>query len=244
MTDKPVPSKPLSGRLALVTGASRGIGRAAALALADAGAHVIATARRRSGLEDLDDEIHDRGGTATLIQLDLKDRAKIDTLGPSLYQRWQKLDIFVANAGVLGPLSPLNHVPESDWDEVMAINVTANWHLIRTLDPLLRASDAGRALFVSSGAAHAKRAYWGPYAVSKAALEALVKTYAREVENTSVRANMINPGPVRTEMRARAFPGEKPETLPVPADIAPLFVKLASPDVTQNGQLFSYPSDL
>ena len=234
----------LSGRLALVTGAGHGIGRAVALALAKSGAHVIASARRQSGLEDLDDEIQDVGGTATLLKLDLKDVDRVDSLGPAIYERWKKLDIVIANAGILGPLSPLNHVPKTDWDDVMAINVTANWHLIRTLDPLLRASDAGRAVFVSSGAAAAKRAYWGPYSVSKAALEALAKTYAHEVENSTVRANIINPGPIRTEMRARAFPGENPASLATPTEVAALFLKLCDPAFTENGKLFNFPDDL
>lgn len=236
--------QPLKGRIALVTGASRGLGRAVSLALSAAGAHVIITARRPSALEDLDDEIQDSGGTATLLELDLRDTDNVDAVGPTLFQRWGRLDILVGNAGVLGPLSPLNHVTEAAWAEVLAINLTANWHLIRTCDPLLRASDAGRAVFVTSGAAKAHRAYWGPYATSKAGLEALVRTYAHEVERSSVRVNLINPGPVRTEMRMKAFPGENPDTLPAPADIAPLFLKAVSPGFSANGQVLVYPDDL
>ena len=230
----------LADRLALVTGASRGIGRAVALAMAREGAHVIIAARRVGALEDLDDEIRSFGGTATLVQLDLTVGDKVDVLGPTIYERWGQLDIFVANAGILGPISPLPHITEDAWDSVMTTNLTANWRLIRSLDPVLRKSDAGRGIFVTSGAADGKNAYWGPYAVSKAGLEALVKTYARELANTKVRVNIVNPGPVRTEMRARAFPGEDPATLPAPEEIAPLFVELADPGLSANGQVFHY----
>src|SRR5262245_14169587 len=206
----------LAGRLALVTGATRGIGRAVALAYAREGAHVVLVGRTAGALEEVDDEIREIGGNATLLTLDLKRHDKIDALGPTVYQRWQKLDIVVGNAGILGPLSPLGHIAAEAWDEVLQINLTANWRLIRTLDPLLRASDAGRAIFVSSGAAVRPHAYWGPYSVSKAGLEALVRTYAEEVANTRVRANLVNPGPTRTSMRAQAFPGEDPGTLKTP----------------------------
>ena len=231
MTD----TKILAGRIALVTGTSRGIGRTIALALSDAGAHVILLARTQGALEELDDEIRAKGNSATLLQLDLRKADRVDAVGPTIYQRWGKLDILVGNAGVLGPMSPLGHVTADAWEQVMDVNVTANWRLIRTLDPLLHRSDAGRAIFVSSGAAAACNAYMGPYSVSKAALEALVKT-----AESSVRANLVNPGPMRTTMRTRAFPGENPETLPRPEVLAPLFVKLASPGCSVNGQLFSY----
>ncbi len=174
----------LKGRIALVTGASRGIGRATALELAKAGAHVIAVARTVGGLEELDDEIRAAGSAATLVPIDLKDFDAIDRLGAAVLERWGKLDILVGNAGMLGPLSPLGHVEPKAFDEVMAVNVTANWRLIRSLDPLLQASDAGRALFVSSGAAHKTMAYWGPYSISKAALQALAMTYAAETQRT------------------------------------------------------------
>lgn len=232
--------KPLKDRLALVTGASRGIGRAVALGLAEHGAHVIITARTTGGLEELDDEIRARGGKSTLLALDLRDGDKIDQLGPTIYQRWGKLDIFVANAGMLGPLSPLHHVTEDAWTAVIETNLSANWRLIRTLDPLLKRSTAGRAVFLTSGAADGKYAYWGPYAVSKAGLETLVKTYAHELADTPVRANLLNPGAMRTQMRAKAFPGENPETLPAPEELVPLVLELTSPKCTLNGAVVSF----
>lgn len=232
--------KRLAGRLALVTGASRGLGRAVALALARQGAHIVATARTVGALEELDDDIRALGGTTTLLPLDLRKGDKIDQLGPTLFQRWGKLDILVGNAGQLGPLSPLPHITVDAWSTVLDVNLTANWRLIRTLDPLLQRSSAGRAIFVTSGASSGHHAYWGPYAVSKAGLEALVRTYAAELESSSVRANLINPGAVRTQMRAKAFPGENPETLPTPSEIAPLFVELALPDCTANGEVFNF----
>ena len=202
--------KRLAGRLALVTGATRGIGRAVACAFAREGAHLILVGRTSGALEEVDDDIQALGGTATLLTLDLKHQDKIDALGPTIYQRWEKLDILVGNAGILGPLSPLGHVTADAWDDVMAVNLTANWRLIRTLDPLLRRSDAGRAIFVSSGAAVSRPAYWGPYAVSKAGLEALVATYAHEVENTPVRANLVNPGPTAHRHARQGLPGRGP----------------------------------
>jgi NAD(P)-dependent dehydrogenase (short-subunit alcohol dehydrogenase family) len=232
--------KPLKDRLALVTGASRGIGRALALALAQHGAHVVVVARTIGALEELDDEIRKDGGKATLLQLDLSKGDKIDQLGPTLFQRWGKLDIFVGNAGVLGPLSPLHHVTEDAWNQVIDINLSANWRLIRTLDPLLKRSDAGRAVFLTSGAATGKYAYWGPYGVSKAGLEALVKTYAHELEDTSVRVNLVNPGPVRTGMRAKAFPGEDPNTLSAPDALVPLFLELVSPECDFSGRVINF----
>ena len=232
------PAARLAGRLALVTGATRGIGRAVALAFAREGAHLILVGRTTGALEELDDEIRGFGGNATLLTLDLKNHDKIDALGPTIYQRWQKLDIVVGSAGILGQLSPLGHVTADAWEEVLKVNLSANWRLIRTLDPLLRRSDAGRAIFVSSGAAVSRPAYWGPYAVSKAALEALVVTYAHEVENTPVRANLINPGPTRTRMRAKAFPGENPESVKPPEAVTPTFVKLAESSCSDNGRIF------
>jgi len=233
-------AKRLAGRTAVITGASRGIGRAVALGFARAGAHVIAIARTKGGLEELDDEIKAEGGACSLITLNLKQGDKVDALGPTLYQRWPHIDIFVANAGVLGTLTPVAHIQDRDWEEVMAVNVTANMRLIRTLDPLLRRSDAGRAIFVSSGVATAPRAYWGEYATSKAALETLALTYAAETAQSPVRVNIINPGRTRTAMRAAAYPGEDPDSLKPPEAVVPLFVDLASPDCNVSGQRFDY----
>jgi NAD(P)-dependent dehydrogenase (short-subunit alcohol dehydrogenase family) len=232
--------KPLKDRLALVTGASRGIGRAVALALAQNGAHVVVAARTIGALEELDDEIRKGGGKATLLQVDLSKGDKIDQLGPTLFQRWGKLDIFVGNAGILGPLSPLHHVTEDAWKSVIDINLSANWRLIRTLDPLLKRSEAGRAVFMTSAASTGKYAYWGPYAVSKAGLEALVKTYAHELEDTPVRVNLVNPGPVRTAMRAKAFPGEDPGTLTAPEELVPMILEFASPACDFNGRVVNF----
>ena len=228
--------KRLKDRIALITGASSGIGRAVALALAREGAHVILNARTAKTLEAVDDEIREMGAAATLAPLDLSYSERIDNLGPTIYERWGKLDILIANAGLLGPLSPLGHIASEDWDEILDVNLTANWRLIRTMDPLLRQSDAGRAVFVTSGAARNIRAYWGPYAVSKAGLEALVLTYAAETETTDLRVNLVNPGATATAMRAQAMPGEDPATLPSPEDIAPVFVDLALPDCQEHGQ--------
>lgn len=233
-------AKPLNGRIALVTGASRGIGRAVAIGLAKAGAHVILLARTVGGLEEADDEIRTAGGAATLIKLDLKKTVEVDALGPSLLQRFGHLDILVANAGLLGPLSPLGHIRTEAWREVIDVNLTANWHLIRALDPLLRRSSAGRAIFVSSGAAAGTHAYWGPYAVSKAGLEALAKTWASELAQTTVRVNIVNPGPIRTGLRAKAYPGEDATLLKTPDDLVPLFLRLASPECTESGQIFDF----
>jgi NAD(P)-dependent dehydrogenase (short-subunit alcohol dehydrogenase family) len=235
-------ARPLQGRVAVVTGASRGIGHATALALAKAGAHVVAVARTVGGLEELDDAIRAAGGAATLVPVDLKDFPAIDRLGAAIHERWGKLDILVGNAGILGPLSPLGHVDPKAFDDVLAVNVTANWRLIRSLDPLLQASDAGRALFVSSGAAHKTMAYWGPYSISKAALQAMVMTYARECERTKVRVNIVNPGPLRTRMRAEAMPGEDPAMLRTPEEIAPEIVKLALPASAAHGAIYDFPT--
>lgn len=228
------------GRVALVTGASRGIGYAVARALGREGAHVIAVARTVGGLEELDDEIKGFGGSTTLVPLGLDDGAGMDRLGGAIFERWKKLDILIGNAGVLGPITPLGHVSPDQWDEVININLTANWRLIRALDPLLRQSDAGRAIFVSSAAAHKCRAYWGPYSVSKAALEAMVRTYAAELAITDARANLIDPGPIRTAMRARAMPGEDPETLPKPDALEEAFFTLAGADFTGNGVTYDF----
>lgn len=232
--------KPLLGRVAVVTGASRGIGRAAALALAEAGAHIIALARTQGALEELDDAIRTKGGSTTLVPVNIKDLEAIDRLGAAIYERWGKLDILLGNAGVLGELSPITHIDQPIWDDVMAVNVTANYRLLRSMDPLLRASDAGRAIFVSSGAAHSCRAYWGVYSVSKAALEALVRTYAAETVTTPVKAMLLNPGPLRTAMRHKAMPGEDQSTLKTPEDLAPHIVTLAQPSWTETGKIYDF----
>jgi NAD(P)-dependent dehydrogenase (short-subunit alcohol dehydrogenase family) len=228
------------GRIALVTGASRGIGRAAARALAQAGAHVILVARTVGGLEETDDEIRKAGGTATLVPLDLKDFAAIDRLGATIHERWGRLDALLGNAGVLGTLAPLAHLDPKTFAECMDVNVTANWRLLRSFDPLLRQSQAGRALFISSGAARNFRGYWGCYSVSKAALEAIVLTYAAECSGTNICANLLNPGPLRTRMRQKAMPGEDPATLRPPEAVAPLIVQLLSPSCSKNGELVSF----
>jgi NAD(P)-dependent dehydrogenase (short-subunit alcohol dehydrogenase family) len=230
----------LSGRIALVTGASRGIGRAAAKALASEGAHVILVARTIGGLEETDDEIRKSGGAATLVPLDLRDHPAIDRLGATIYERWGRLDALLGNAGVLGTLTPLAHLDPKTFAECMDVNVTANWRLIRSFDPLLKASDAGRALFISSGAARSFRAYWGCYSVSKTALEGLVFTYAAECKGANVCANLLNPGPLRTRMRQKAMPGEDPESLRPPEAVVPLILKLLSPTCTRNGELVSF----
>lgn len=228
----------LSGRVALITGASRGIGYFLAKELAAAGAHVIAVARTVGGLEELDDEIRAAGGEATLVPLDLTDMAGIDRLGGAIHERWGKLDILVANAGILGVIAPIGHVEAKVFDRVMAINVTSTWRLIRSVDPLLRKSDAGRAIIMSSGAAHSARAYWGPYAASKAAVEAMARSWADETKNQPLRVNSVNPGATRTAMRAQAMPGEDPQTLPHPSEIASKIVALADPALTLTGKIF------
>lgn len=233
-------TKLLKDRIALVTGASRGIGYATAKALAAEGAHVIAVARTVGGLEDLDDEIKALGGSATLVPVDLKDFDALDRLGASIFERWGKLDILIANAGVLGKLTPVGHIKPKDWEETFAVNVTANWRLIRSLDLLLRQSDAGQALFLTSGAAHKARAYWALYASTKAALEALVATYANETVSSALKVNMLNPGPIRTAMRAKAMPGEDPATLPQPADLARHIPALVAPGQTESGVIFDF----
>jgi NAD(P)-dependent dehydrogenase (short-subunit alcohol dehydrogenase family) len=238
--------KPLEGRIAVVTGASRGIGRATALALAAAGAHVVALARTQGALETLDDEIKGLGGSATLAPCSLKDFAALDRLGTALFQRWGKLDIFVGNGGVLGPLTPLAQVTPKDWDDIVAVNVTANLRLIRALDLLLKKSDAGRVVLMTSGAAHRAdmKPFWGPYAITKGAVDTIVRTYAAETCNVSaIRVMAVNPGPLRTRMRAQAMPGEDPLTLKTPEDLAPKIVRLCLPSWPQTGKLYDFPSD-
>ena len=225
----------LAGRVALITGASRGIGAAVAVRYAEEGAHVILVARTQGGLEEVDDRVRDAGGEATLAPFDLTDGEAIDRLGAAVAERWKRLDVLVANAGMLGRLAPVGHFPPEEWEQVMALNVGANWRLIRAFDPLLKASDAGRAIFVTSGITQHPVPYWGAYAVSKAALEALALTYAAEVAKTGVRVNLVNPGPTRTRMRAQAFPGEDPKTLPHPEALTDTFVALAEPSFDGHG---------
>ena len=233
-------AKIFSGKIALVTGASRGTGRAAAVALGREGAHVICVARTVGGLEETDDAIQKAGGTATLVPLNLKDFAAIDRLGASIFERWKKLDALFGNAGTLGVLTPLTHLDPKVFQELLDINVTANWRLIRSLDPLLRQSDAGRALFVSSSVARKHLPYWGGYATTKAALEMLAFTYAAELSGTNVKANVLDPGPVRTLMRAKAMPGEDPATLPRPEELTPMILEALSPSYEKNGELIKF----
>jgi NAD(P)-dependent dehydrogenase (short-subunit alcohol dehydrogenase family) len=227
----------LAGKIALVTGASRGIGAAVAERFAAEGAHPVLAARTVGGLEEVDDRIRAAGGTATLVPLDLRDFVKIDELAAAIYQRFGRLDILVGNAAEFGTFSPLGHIDPKLWQEIIDLNLTANWRLIRAMDPLLRAAEHGRAIFVTSGIARAPRAYWGPYAVSKAGLEALVKTYAAEIEKTRVRVNLIGPGVVRTRLRARVFPGENAMDLPPPDSVADAFVQLALAECVRNGDV-------
>lgn len=233
-------SKPLSSRIALVTGASRGIGYATAIALAKAGAHVVALARTVGALEELDDEVNKAGSAATLVPLDLKDLDGIARLGAALNERFGKLDVMVANAAILGPLSPLSHVDPKAWSELIAVNVTANWQLIRCMEPLLQKSDAGRAVLVTSRASSSATAYWGPYATSKAALDMMGRTWAAENTITNLKINLFDPGAIRTRMRATAFPGEDPNTLKTPDVVAEKIVSLCLPDVAETGQLYSF----
>ncbi len=232
--------KLLLGKIALVTGASRGLGRAACLELARQGAHIIATARTQGGLEELDDEIKAAGSSATLVPMDIIDYAGIDRLGAAIFERWKKLDILVGNAGLLGKLTPLPHVEPKSWDDVIAVNVTANYRLLRSMDPLLRLAPHGRAIFMTSGLAYKCFPYWGTYSISKAALEAMVKTYAAEMETTSVRANCFSPGPTRTKMRAAAMPGEDPMSIPSPEEVAAQIVPMCVEGFVDNGAVYKY----
>ena len=231
-----------SQRIALVTGASRGIGRALALELARDGAHVIALARTLSALETLDDDITNIGGTATLIPCDITDYQALDRLGAMIFERWKRLDSFVGNAAILGPLSPLAHIDQKDWDRIMAVNVTANWRLIRSLDALLHASDAGRVLFLTSGVAHRAemKPFWGPYAISKSALEALARTYAAETAKDNITVMLASPGALRTRMRAQAMPGEDPQTLQTPEEFAKKCLALLRPEWRESARLYDF----
>jgi NAD(P)-dependent dehydrogenase (short-subunit alcohol dehydrogenase family) len=233
----------LDGRIALVTGASRGIGYFTALELARSGAHVIAVARTVGGLEELDDAIKAEGGTATLVPQDLLDMKAIDKLGAAINERWAKLDVLVANSAILGPLSPIGHYEAKAFEKVMTKNITSTWRVIRSVETLLHNSDAGRAIILSSGAAHNCRPFWGAYAASKAAIEALARCWAAETENTPLRVNCVNPGRTRTAMRALAMPGEDPMTVPHPSEVAAKIVRLADPNLRETGMLFDVPED-
>jgi NAD(P)-dependent dehydrogenase (short-subunit alcohol dehydrogenase family) len=235
-------TSPLASRIALVTGASRGIGYATARALAKAGAHIVAVGRTQAGLEELDDEIRQAGGSATLVPLNLSDFDGIARLGAALHERHGKLDILIGNAGVAGPSSPLGHIDLKAWNDVIAVNVTANFQLIRCMEPLLKRSDAGRAVFVTSAAASKASAYLGPYAASKAAVETLARAWAQETAATSLRVNLFDPGPIRTRMRASVFPGEDPMTLDTPEQAAEFILPLCAPDWSETGKLFEYKS--
>lgn len=235
-------STSLAGKIVLVTGASRGIGYQAALEAGRRGAHVIAVARTVGGLEELDDEIQKAGGSTTLVPADLRDFDSIDRLGRAIFERWGHLDALVGNAGMLNTVSPLAHVDPKEFEQVFALNVTANYRLIRSMDLLLRQAEAGRALFLSSGVVNRAQAYWGPYTATKAALEALVKVYAEEMKTTPVKVNLLNPGPLRTALRAKGWPGEDVETLKRPVVVAPDVVRMISPEFGETGTLFDFPT--
>lgn len=233
-------TKRLDGKVALVTGASRGLGFATALHLAKEGAHIVATARTKGGLEELDDAIKAAGSTATLVPMDLTDMPAIDRLGAAIFERWQKLDILVGNAGSLGKLTPLSHLDPKVWDDSMALNLTSNYRLIRSMDALLQAAPHGRAIFVTSGLATKCWPFWGSYSVGKAALEALVKTYAGEIATTNIKANLFSPGPTRTKMRATAMPGEDPMSLPTAEEVAAQILPMCLAEFGDNGGVWKY----
>ena len=239
MTDA---GRPLVGCAALVTGATRGIGHAAAIALARAGAHVVGTGRTQGALEELDDAVRAAGSTATLVPLDMRDYPGIYRLAAAINERHGRLDVLVGNAAIAGQRSPLGHVDPAAWDEAIAVNVTANYHLIRAMDPLLRRAATGRVVFMTSGAATHARAYAGPYSVSKGALNVLARTYAAETDSTQIRVNLFNPGPTRTRMRAQVMPGEDPMTLPTPDRVAEKVLDLCLPTFSETGKLYDYPA--
>ncbi|MEL6819674.1 MAG: SDR family NAD(P)-dependent oxidoreductase [Pseudomonadota bacterium] len=232
----------LSDRYALVTGASRGIGFQIALQMAQAGAHVIAVARTVGGLEDLDDKIRASGGEATLVPLDVKDYDGVDRLGAALNERFGRLDVLVLNAGILGTITPIHQEKPKTFEDVMAVNVTANWRMMRSFDPLLRASDAGRVIGISSSVAHKVKPFWGPYSASKAAFESLMRMWAAETAKTTMRVNSVDPGPTRTHMRAQAMPGEDPASISTAADVATKIVPMASKDLEKTGAIFDVPT--
>lgn len=228
--------RPLEGCVALVTGASRGIGSAAAIELGRLGARVVITARTQGGLEETDDAIRSAGGQATILPLDLREAATIDAIGPTIYQRFGRLDVLVHNAGALGKLTPVGHITPDDWADVVGVNLTAAYRLVRTCEPLLRAAEAGRAVFVTESRAREPKAYWGAMGATKAAMEHLALTWAQEVATTRLRVNLFDPGPVATRMRSNAFPGEDKTTFPAPSDVAPALAALCLPSETRNGE--------
>jgi len=229
----------LTGKIALVTGASRGLGAAIAECFAREGAHLVLTGRTVGGLEEADDRVRGAGGSATLVPFDLRDFIKIDELAAAIYERYGRLDILVANAGEFGAFSPLGHIDPRLWGEILDLNLTANWRLIRAMDPLLRAAEHGRAVFVTTALAREALPYYGPYAVSKAGLEAMVRIYAGEVARTGLRINLIDPGIVRTRLRARIFPGENPAGLPSPESVAEAFLPLVIEECGHHGEIIS-----
>ena len=233
-------TKRLENRIALITGASRGIGAAVAKHFAAEGAHVILIARTIGGLEQIDDEIKSLGGSATLIPCDLNDLDRIDNMGPSLLERFGKLDILIGNAAILGTMTPLTHYKTKSWNEVFDVNVHANWRLMRVAEPLLKLSDAGRAIFVTTSATKNPKAYWGAYAITKSALETMTKVWASELNNTSVRVNLLSPGPTLTKMRQTAFPGESPSILKTPDTLGDIFLELASHNCEAHGELIEF----
>lgn len=236
-------ARPLAGQIALVTGASRGIGAATAVELARLGAHCVLIARTQGGLEETDDAIRAAGGQATLLPFNLvKDADKIDMVGPSLVERFGRLDILVHNAGALGALTPVAHITPRDWNEVIGTNLTAAWRLIRTCDPPLRAAPAGRAVFVTTGRVQRPKAFWGLYGASKAGMEHLVQTWAQEVEHTPLRVNLFDPDVVATKLRAQAMPGEDPDSIAQPRDVAPVLAALCLPAESRHGQTVLFRS--
>ena len=225
-------------KVILITGASRGIGKAVAIATAKAGAQLLITGRTIGALEELDDKIKEIGGKATIVELDMADHAAMPRLAHAIDKRWGRLDGLVANAATLGPLSPMSHIDSKVWENIIDVNLTAQWHLISAMEALLIAAPAGRVVLVSSGAAEGIKPFWGPYAVSKAGLEAMGRVWAGETEQTNLRINILNPGGTATQMRASAFPGEDPNSLPKPEDIAPAFLQLLDSKCLDHGKRF------
>ncbi len=232
--------KPLDGKIVLVTGASRGIGHAAALELGRRGAHVVAVARTVGGLEELDDAIQATGGTTTLVPLDLREHDAIDRLGQSIFERWGRLDGLLANAAMVGTITPVGHMRPKDFDQILSLNYVANYRLIRSLDLPLREAEAGRVVFMTTDVAARAPAYWGAYAASKSALETIAAAYAAEMQSSRVRVNAFDPGPLRTRLRAAGWPGENPEVHRPPETVAPAIADMLAPAFADNGMLVSF----